>query len=161
MAKKVRTKPNKKVRGASKKIYDGIEFDSALEVNCYKLLKEANIKFEYGTKTYELMPKFRLNNVSSYDFSKAKGYGQTLTKAGLKRMYSNMTLTPDFIIDSGGRDISIIIETKGFANDVYPYKKKMLFLKHEEQEKKLYYFEPRNIAQIKTSINEIKQILND
>ena len=48
MAKKVRVKPNKKVRGASKNIY-GIEFDSALEVNCYKLLKDSNIKFEYGT----------------------------------------------------------------------------------------------------------------
>ena len=161
MAKKIRTKSNKKVRGASKKIYDGIEFDSALEVNCYKLLKASDIKFDYNSRTYELMPKFRLNKVTSYDYSKSKGYGQTLTKKGLKRVYSTMTLTPDFIIDSGDKNISIIIETKGYANDVYPYKKKMLFLKHEQLEKELYYFEPRNIAQIKTSINEIKQILNE
>ena len=119
MAKKVKAKSNKKVRGASKKIYDGIKFDSALEVNCYKLLKESNIKFEYSSRTYELMPKFRLNSVSSYDFSKSKGYGQTFTKAGLKKVYSNMTLTPDFIIGKNPSRYEILYQLNAKRHALY------------------------------------------
>lgn len=41
---------NKKIRNAEKTEYEGIKFDSRLELFCYLALKEAKIPFELKTQ---------------------------------------------------------------------------------------------------------------
>ena len=37
---------------AQKHVYDGVKFDSGLEVFCYKQLKASGIAFEYNTMSF-------------------------------------------------------------------------------------------------------------
>lgn len=158
---------NKKVIGARKHLYDNIQFDSKLEISCYQLLKDNNIPFEYGGFKAVLFPKFRLEKVryfqAMYSKKKLVGYGEYHTKKDEKQSFTQVTYTPDFKIEFG--KYIIYIETKGNPNDVYPYKRR-LFLHMCEQEIKgtdyeLFFFEPRNVRQIKESINVIKELLNE
>jgi hypothetical protein len=58
--RKKRTLPvNKKVRNAQKIFYDNIQFQSRLELHCYKKLKEAKLEFEYEPISFELIPKLK------------------------------------------------------------------------------------------------------
>jgi len=92
-------KPNAKIKNATKLVVDGVKFDSRLEYYMYTLLKEAGIEFEFQ-KTFILQPKFR--------------YRTENVRAICKIV--------DFHLESR----NIILETKGFANDVSPIKHKML-----------------------------------
>lgn len=102
-------KGNKKVRNATKSVVDGVKFDSNLEKTMYDLLTGAQIDFQFQ-KQYILQQKFR--------------YGTAAIRA--------ITLTVDFYLP----ERNMIIDTKGYANDVAPVKYKML--------KKLLYFEYDN-----------------
>lgn len=92
-------KANAKVKNATKSIVDGVRFDSKLEKYLYDLLKGAQIDFEFQ-KVYILQDKFR--------------YGTEAVRA--------ITLTVDFLIPSK----NMIIDSKGYANDVSPLKYKLL-----------------------------------
>lgn len=163
---------NKKVKGAKKHIYNNIQFDSALEISCYRLLIQENIPFEYNKLKFNISEGFRLEYVNFYNqvSKKDKRFIQYLTKSGEKLKLPAITLTPDFHILIN--DYLILIETKGHPNDVYPYKRKLLFKYLEEKQfkatntiskgwKGIYYFEPKNIKQIKESIKVIKDIINE
>lgn len=153
---------NKKIRGAKKKVLDGITFDSHLEAACYRELKSAGIEFEYNSNTYEIFPGVRLNKVNFIESKvKNRGYHQYFNKKGEKLKLVAVKYTPDFVIKSID-DTPIFIETKGRANDVYPYKRRMFFKKLEDDNtiKEAYFFEPRTVKQIKESIEQIKLILN-
>lgn len=69
--------------------YEGIEFDSELEVNYYKYLKEKNINFKYQNE-----------------------YSKNPIKIELGR---RKTYTPDFIVYDDETKIITIVETKGYA----------------------------------------------
>ena len=47
-----------KVKNATKVTYKGIEFDSKLELNCYKLLEESGIEFVFKPDKLTLVPGF-------------------------------------------------------------------------------------------------------
>ena len=127
MRRKIQVSKNKKVRNATPTEYDGIKFKSKLEVYCHTKLKENNIKAEYESTTFELIPPF------TYDGKKMR----------------KMTFTPDFV----GKDF--IIECKGYMNDVFPIKWK-LFQYHLYKNKLNYkIFLPRNQKQINEIINTI------
>ena len=161
MAKEI----NKKVIGASKHFYDGIKFDSKLEIACYQLLKDNKLYFKYNENKYILLDKFRLSNVSFYQamYKKKKlvGYGEYLTKKGEKQAFTQMTYSPDFVFEND--KLLLIIETKGNPNDVYPYKRKIFLdiLERDFKHKKVYFFEPRNKKQIIETIKKIKDVLNE
>ena len=158
----VLSQENKKIRGAKKHLYEDIMFDSKLEVSCYKLLKEANIQFTYNSLTMTLLESFRLDKVNYYQAGpKNRWFQQVLTKKGEKLKLPSIKYTPDFIIDTDNN--YIIIETKGFENDVYSYKRKLYFTLLEEitTNKNIYFFEPRTVRQIKESILVIKEILTN
>jgi len=93
---------NKKIRNATKTVVDGVKFDSLLEKYMYDLLRGAKIEFEFQ-KVYVLQEKFR--------------YGKEAVRA--------ITLTVDFFVPLLFNE-AIIIDTKGFANDVAPLKMKLL-----------------------------------
>ena len=91
---------NKKIMNA-KKVTDeaGVHFDSGLERYLYDLLQGAGIDFDFQVK-YVLQNKFRY-------------HGEAIRA---------ITLTVDFFL--AGKNM--IIDTKGYANDVAPLKYKML-----------------------------------
>lgn len=150
---------NRKVIGAKKKEYNGIIFDSMLELNTYKLLEKENFEFTYNETTIVLADKFRLDNINFYNSTRTRKFSQALTKDGKKAVIGEMTFTPDFIL--GNEDTVIIIETKGWANDVYPYKRKLFFNSIKDSNSTIYYFEPKNLREVKDSITIIKELLNE
>lgn len=147
---------NKKVRNARKKEYDGIIFDSNLEISCYKLLKENDIPFTYNSSKQLLLDGFNFNKVKFFQPTKE-------TKEFLQntRKVVNTTYSPDFEIITNSDNLVIFIETKGKENDVYPLKRKMFFNKLENIPKDCdyYFFEPHNIKQIIETIRIIKEII--
>jgi hypothetical protein len=100
---------------AKKVVYDGITFASGLEKYMYKVLVENNIKAQYESHTFELVPSFQFQNKSFERQSNGKG---GFENRGNKKIL-NLKYTPDFI----GKDF--IIETKGRANESFPLRWKL------------------------------------
>lgn len=121
-------KKNKKVKNATKKTVDGIDFKSKLEVYCYEQLKENNIHAEYEKHKFEIIPPFE------YDGKKVR----------------KMTYTPDFV----GKDF--VIECKGNPNDAFPLRWKIFkyYLYKNNIQYNLYL--PRSKKQIDETIKNIK-----
>ena len=113
---------NSKIKNASPTSLDGIVFKSQLEKATYKLLKECGFDPKYEMVTFTLFEGFK-PWLLFFSRNKEK-YLCVENKAILP-----ITYTPDFTM--AYKDLYIVIEVKGFANDVFPYKFKM-FRKHLE-----------------------------
>ena len=124
-------KVNKKVINATEVTINGIKYRSKLEARCAQILKENNISFEYEPLKIEYIPKFEY-------------YGEK---------YRAAFYTPDFIIDN-----KYILEIKGFPNEVYRYKKKLVLLKllNDVNYTKYRFFEIKTITQLKQWIKQYK-----
>jgi len=114
-------KKGKKISKAKKKVYDGIEFDSGLEVYAYKALKAAKIKFKYEPTSFIINPQgtrhFRVHKKTPKN-----AYHGIKTNNNLKISY-----TPDFIVHDEEGNIIHIIETKGFANERFSVVVKLFY----------------------------------
>jgi len=118
---------NQKIKNAKVQSFGGITFKSGLEVYAYKKFLENNIEVSYESKTFTILDAFE------YDGKKIRA----------------VHIKPDFI----GKDF--IVETKGWATDVFKLRWK-LFLKHlsdTNQKYKLYI--PRNQGEVDACIKEI------
>ena len=124
-------KINKKVINATEVTVNGVKYRSKLEARCAQILKENNISFEYEPLKIEYIPKFEY-------------YGEK---------YRAAFYTPDFIIDS-----KYILEIKGFPNEVYRYKKKLVLLKllKDNNYTKYRFFEIKTITQLRQWIKNYK-----
>jgi len=112
----MKRKSNKKGPVRAKKVsYDGIDFASGLEKYMYKLLKDANLNFQYEGQVFELLPGFNFNN-ECYE-RQSNGKGDFINRGNKKIL--NIKYTPDFV------STDFIIETKGRANDSFPLRWKM------------------------------------
>ena len=98
VAPKVKSE-NKKIKSAKKVEYNGILFDSELELAFYQNLKAYNIPFEHQKK-YIITPTFKYRGKTIY----------------------GVTITLDYVF----KDIGLIIDTKGYPNDVFPVKMRIL-----------------------------------
>lgn len=143
MGKKVRKPKVPKV--AIPKAYNGIKFDSGLELYCYKKLKEVSLDFEYAKTTFEIIPSFTFNKES---YEEDKRTGLELVKKTNK--IRNIKYTPDFI----GKDW--IIETKGVKNESFPIRWKLFKKYLVEQGLKYKLFMPRNQKQVDQCVELIK-----
>ena len=123
--------PNKKVINATEVTVNGIKYRSKLEARCAQILKENNISFEYEPLKIEYIPKFEY-------------YGEK---------YRAAFYTPDFVVDN-----QYILEIKGFPNEVYRYKKKLVLLKllNDANYTKYKFFEIKTITQLKQWIKQYK-----
>ena len=135
-----------KVKNVKKQIYDGIEFQSKLELHCYKALEAAEIPVEYEETTFTIFP--------------ATVYPQACYEGTTKKLYNKgskirpITYTPDFVDPNG----KWVIETKGYANESFPLRWK-LFKKHLKDNNKQYVlFMPRNKKQVDEVVELIKQL---
>lgn len=87
------------VKNATKVEYDGIKFDSKLEQFAYSQLKLFKINFTIKYK-FVIFDKFRYDD----------------------ELIRPITWTPDYILP----DHNIVLETKGFANDQWSLKIKLI-----------------------------------
>lgn len=121
-------KENKKIKGATITKVGDIVFRSKLEAKVAKTLEDNNISYQYENTKLLLLPSILYNN----------------------KLYRSVHYTPDFICGN------FIIEVKGYPNDVWPLKKKII-INHLVNTNSNYKFrEVKNIKELMLIIKEIK-----
>lgn len=146
---------NKKIRNATPLVYDNIHFKSRLEVMIYKTLTQYGFKVYYEPTKYTIWTGFK-PTIPFY----TKDKKTRMLKLDDKKLI-DITYTPDFITEKG--NIVIIIEAKGFENDVFPYKKK-LFRKYiedvnQETGQEILFFEIFTKKQLLQAIDIINEYI--
>ncbi len=114
---------NNKVKNAQIIVYNEITFKSKLDLMAYKLLEEKGFNPQYEQNTFIIWQGFK-PVVPFFTKNKAR---QVINN---NKKLINITYTPDIYFEYQG--YKVIIEMKGFTNDVYPIKVK-LFRKYIEQ----------------------------
>ena len=154
---------NRKIRNTTPLIYKGIKYKSILEVSCVKELEKAGLNFRYEKEKFNIIEGF--TPALHFYQSVQKGLVKQDKKNGDCIAMKPISYTPDFWY--GDDHVLIFIETKGYKNDVYPYKRK-LFFRHMSEYKlrykenmEIYFFELKNVRDIKESINIIKDIIKN
>ena len=137
---------NKKIKGATARSFNGINFKSQLEVIIYKTLIQEGFNPKYEEKKFILWDGFK-PTIPFYNKGK-----NGLNKLSMTKLI-DITYTPDFTFDYKG--YLVIIEAKGYENDTFPIKKKM-FRKILETYKKALYFEVFTKKQLVDAIKIIK-----
>ena len=133
---------------AKKVSFDGIQFQSGLELYMYKALKEAEIVAEYEPTSYTLLEGFDLNGMC---FEKqANGKGEYKDR-GCKKILP-IKYKPDFV----GRDF--VIECKGRANESFPLRWKLFKYWIALNAPKIALFKPQNQKDCDYTIIQIKHM---
>jgi len=121
--------------------YEGLQFDSKLEINHYKALKENDDIIEIvDMQKRFLLLEFDFNYI---DFPQKK-----------KRKYRDMVYTPDFILKIKGYDKPIAMESKGFPRKDYNIRKKLFIRRHGDE---YYHYECRSVKQLLEDIKYIRE----
>lgn len=129
MMQRKRNKPSEsKIRNATPNEYNGIRFKSKLETYTYKKLKESNIKAEYETQRYELLPAFTFGD----------------------KKYRAITYKPDFVGDK------FIIECKGYPNDAWALREKLFNYYLYTHEPKTAFYVVHTQKQVDELISKLK-----
>lgn len=144
-----RSQENKKVKNAHPLEYDGILFKSKLEKMVYSTLKEQGFPVRYEPEKIVIWEGFR-PTTPFYD----KDNKTRLLKLEMKKLL-DITYKPDFMFDY--KNHLIIIESKGFVNDIFPIKKK-LFRAWLEEHPESVYFEIYTKKQLLQAIDIIKNL---
>lgn len=141
---------NKKVINATPTEYNGIKFKSLIEVMVYKTLLQYGFEPQYEPITYIIWSGFRPTIPFYTRNNKTKQQILNLRKL------VDVTYTPDFYIEYEG--LKIIIEAKGFENDIWPYKFKMFrhLLEQQPDKDKYLIFEIFTKKQLLEAIEIIK-----
>ncbi len=132
--------------------FDGIQFKSILEKKVYEKLKESGFQPKYEAQTFLLFEGFK-PTVPFWVYNKKKHCFKN-NSAKLR----DWTYTPDFIIEYN--NYKIIIEVKGFENDVFPYKFKLfrkLFEKFEDKERYII-LRINSISEVTEFVKHLKQL---
>lgn len=152
---------NKKIRNTAPTSLGNIQFKSTIEKTVYKTLIELGIEPKYEGLTYTLSPCIRPNVVPYYTRRadrKTKLKELTLDMSPI----SSITYTPDFTFELNG--IFVIIEVKGFVNDVFPVKRNLFRKYLEGTNRPTMFFEIRSKKELLKAIEivkmESKQISN-
>lgn len=143
-------KANKKVRNATPKEFNGIKFKSILEVMVYKTLLSVGFEPLYEKNKFVIWQGF-YPSVPFYD----KDATTRMLKLNKKKII-DITYTPDFTFEYKNR--LIIIEVKGFENDVFPVKKKLFRRFLEDNYPDALFFEVYTKKQLLQAIEIIKKL---
>lgn len=139
---------NKKIKGATHEMCNSIEFKSKIEASVYNHLLQAGFNPVYEGLTFKLWEGFK----PTIPYYTLKGKNNILNNSRLR----DITYTPDFTFIYNGK--LIIIEVKGYTNDVFPYKFKMFrkLLEEKPYVNNTILFEIFSIRQLKECIKIIK-----
>ena len=143
-------KANKKIRNATPKEFNGIKFKSILEVMVYKTLLSVGFEPLYEKNKFVIWQGL-YPSVPFYD----KDAATRMLKLNKKKII-DITYTPDFTFEYNKR--LIIIEVKGFENDVFPVKKKLFRKSLEETHPEALFFEIYTKKQLLQAIEIIKKL---
>lgn len=147
---------NRKVKNARKVIFDGIEFNSDLEMRCYILLKSSGLDFSYECERVILMSGWKETDIVIWKLGK-----DGALKKGPVGAVRDWTYTPDFVILSKDGKKKVYVEMKGNPTDLTPYKQKMfiryLSILGKASDKKFGYALLRNIKQLAMLIENLKK----
>ena len=150
---------NKKIRNARTHEYNGILFKSGLEVTAYKELTSEGLNPEYEQHTFHVYTGKKFS-VPCYDEHNDRKLKRNVWGVNTYKT-QDIKYTPDFICyvpDSEGILRMMILEIKGYANDRYPYVKKMFMAWLEENAPHSLFFEVHNKKQLHAAIEVIKNI---
>jgi hypothetical protein len=136
---------NKKIINASNCEYNNITFRSKLECSIYKYLLSVGIAPLYEPVKYKIWDNDKFT-IPYFD-----RYGKKFQK--ILRKPTAITYTPDFVFIY--KSYSVILEVKGFKNDVTPYKIK-LFRSFLEQ----YAADINYVYAVVYSIKDVKLLLD-
>ena len=139
-----------KVRNATKVEKYGIKFKSILEVMVYKTLLSVGFEPLYEKNKFVIWQGL-YPSVPFYD----KDATTRMLKLNKKKII-DITYTPDFTFEYNKR--LIIIEVKGFENDVFPVKKKLFRKSLEETHPEALFFEIYTKKQLLQAIEIIKKL---
>lgn len=130
---------------AQKKVYNGIQFQSLLEVYCYKALKAEDLQFSYEKINYKLLDGFNVHTPVWTTFRK-------IFKARISAVRP-VTYTPDFV-DKDGR---WVIETKGWKSEGFKFRWK-LFLRYIKINKlDIEVFMPTSKKEVDETVKHLKE----
>ena len=136
-----RKRKKKRKTRVKKTTIDGYEFDSELEANHYKIIRDdKDVELLERQKTFTLFERSPYTRVPS------------MKKGWLRKMI----YTPDFIVRIEGVDKPIAVESKGFARKDYNMRKK-LFIKFFGDD---YYFLESGKNDLEWQLEEIKKVIN-
>ena len=147
---------NVKVKNAKKVEYDGIKFDSALEVFTYKQLKLLGVEFNYAGVVFEIIPALILNKTIAL-WPNASGIDKKTLR--LRDKIQKKTYTPDFTHNWKDKYF-IVWESKGWANDDFVSKKKLIMKYLEDNLEYEYpvFLEPHSQFQVRECIEFLKNL---
>ena len=147
--KKRKKKKGKNKSWAQKKEYDGIQFQSLLEVYCYQQLKKAGLQFSYEKIIYTLLDGFNVHSPVWTTFRK-------IFKARMSAVRP-VTYTPDFVC----RDGKWVIETKGWKSEGFKFRWK-LFLRYIKINKlDIELFMPTSKKEVDMVVKYLKEKANE
>ena len=141
---------NKKIKNASPLEFDGIFFKSKLEKMAYQTLRDNNLPVEYESRKFIIWEGFK-PTVPFYN----KDSKTRMLKLKDKKLI-DCSYTPDFTFEYNG--YLIVLELKGFENNVFPLKKKMFRKWLEEHRPKSIFFEIYTKRQLLQAIDIIKAL---
>lgn len=139
---------NKKIKNATICELNGIVFKSKQELSIYKYLKSVGI-----TPAYE-PEKFKIWDGKQFAVPYYDKYGKIFMR--IKKKPVSVHYTPDFIFNIKG--IKVILEVKGFKNDVFPYKVRLF---RDYLEKKSKVTKEKFCYAVVYSIRDVKALLID
>lgn len=119
---------NKKIKNATPTTYKGVQYRSKLEVRFAMMLDAEKIPFAYEEETWVVLDK------QTY-------MGKTIRC---------VTYTPDFIIGN------VVVEIKGFRNDVFPLKRKLIIKFINENRPNTVFIEAKTVADMRAAVDIIK-----
>lgn len=141
---------NRKIKNATEVEYEGIKFRSKKECSVYKYLKSIGITPEYEPATVVIW------NRDSFSVPYYDRVGKRFKRITSKPI--RVSYTPDFIFDFG--EYKVILEVKGFKNDVANYKIRLFRDYLEEYQKtsskKLCYAVVYTIKELKTLLEDLQ-----
>lgn len=151
---------NKKILNATNSAIGNISFKSKLEASVYKTLVEHGFSPQYESQRFVLWKGSKINDI--YYTKGSDGH----LKADNSKI-RDITYTPDFIFKVD--NYVIIIEVKGYENDVFPIKKKLFIdllgtmnnINSVGGEPLYKYFEIFSKRQLLEAIDEINKLKND
>lgn len=141
---------NKKIKNATPFEFDNIHFKSKLEVMTYKTLKEAGFLPQYEPTKFIIWEGFK-PTIPFYN----KDKNTKQLKRDSKKLI-NITYCPDFVFEY--KNHTIIMEIKGFENDLFPIKKKLFRAYLEKNMPNSLYFEVYTKKQLLQAITIIKEL---
>lgn len=147
---------NKKILNATPTDFQGIQFKSQAEKSVFRFLLNNGYNPAYESETFVCWEGFT-PTVPFFNRRKARGKNYYVNYLNTQDV-AGVTYTPDIIFIY--KDTKVIIEVKGFENDVFPLKKKLFRKYLETLNYPVVFAEIFTLKQLREFLAELENIVN-